>query len=83
MIDVQTELKMANFKTMRIPCPCHRQFFIVLSLPLNAAAEVSWDWQTFQSTVALGEWKRMIAQSKEMPTHDDDKTIVQMPFPVR
>jgi hypothetical protein len=55
--------------------------FIVLATLLNADTEASWDWQTLQSSVALGAWKRMIVNSQDTPT-DDDKTIVQMPYPV-
>jgi hypothetical protein len=55
--------------------------FIVFATLLNADKEASWDWQTFQSTVALGEWKRMIVQSQDTPSHDD-KSIVQMSYPV-
>jgi hypothetical protein len=53
----------------------------VFATLLNANADLSWDWQTFQSTVAMGEWKRMIVQSRDTPTHDD-RTIVQMPFAI-
>jgi hypothetical protein len=55
--------------------------FIVFATLLNANADLSWDWQTFQSTVAMSEWKRMIVRSRDTPSYDD-RTIVQMPYAV-
>jgi hypothetical protein len=83
LIDIQTDLKDGKLALHgnKYSVSVSPAISIVFSLLLNAAAEVSWDWQTFQSIVALGEWKRMIVQSKDTPTHHDT-TIVRMPFRV-
>ncbi len=83
LIDVQTDLKdgKLTLHDNKYSVSMSSAISIVFSLLLNAAAEVSWDWQTFQSLVALGEWKRMIVQSRDTPTHHD-MTIVQIPFRV-
>jgi hypothetical protein len=84
LIDVATETsngKLVLRRNITYSVSMSTALFIVASVLLQANTEASWDWQRFESTVALGEWQRMVAQSKDKPTFEDS-TIVQMPFPV-
>jgi hypothetical protein len=83
LVDVNTETDKGKLilKNKTYSVSMSSALFVVVSVLLNANAEVSWDWQAFESTVALGEWKCMVVQSQDAPS-SDDKTIMRMPYPV-
>jgi hypothetical protein len=54
---------------------------VVLAELLDEDAAISWDWQGFESTAALGEWKRMITAAQE-PNFLNRFGIIHMATPV-
>jgi hypothetical protein len=51
---------------------------IILAKLLNANASLAWDWQAFDATVALCEWKSMVSHSESIP-NNVDRTILELP----
>jgi hypothetical protein len=54
---------------------------LVLVTLLNEKASFSWDWQAFESTVAMCEWQRMVAHSNSGTPSHADRTILDLPSP--
>ncbi len=54
---------------------------IVLATLLNAEARIAWDWEAFESTITLCEWKWMIAHSTTIPS-TATRTIQELRTPV-
>jgi hypothetical protein len=54
---------------------------IVVANLLSTEAKISWDWQGFETTVMLGELKRMIVHAQDFSTHPD-KPVLQLQSPL-
>jgi hypothetical protein len=55
---------------------------IVLANLLNTEATLAWDWQAFESTVTLCEWKWMITNATTTPSTDVNRTIIELRAPL-
>ncbi len=54
---------------------------IVVANLLSTDAKISWDWQGFETTAMLSEIKRMIVNSKDVPSHTE-KLFLQLQSPL-